>query len=62
MECRIVLTKVGLSTEVGMFDPVSGRYVPLGSHREHLDTVVRDLKIRMEKEGHTVTFAERTGS
>lgn len=59
MECRIVLTRVGLETEVGMYDPQSGRYVPLGQHRQHLETVVRDLKTRMEKEGHTVTFCTR---
>lgn len=59
MECRIVLTHLGIETEVGMYDPQSGRYVPLGRHREYLDTVVEDLKKRMEREGHTVTFCER---
>lgn len=59
MECRIVLTRKGVATEVGMYDPQSGRYAPLGEHRQHLDTVVRDLKQRMEKGGHTVTFCTR---
>lgn len=61
MECRIVLTHIGLSTEVGMYDPLSERYAPLGTHREHLDTVVKDLKKRIEQAGNTVTFCERHG-
>ncbi len=60
MECRIVLRHIGLSTEVGMFDPITERYVPLGAHREHLNTVVRDLKQRMEQAGHRVSFSEQT--
>jgi hypothetical protein len=61
MECRIVLTSEGSKTEMGMFDPVSGRYVPLGKHSPAvLDKVVRDLKTRMEKEGHLVSFCTRS--
>ena len=61
MECRIILKHSGASTEVGMFDPETGRYVPLGTHNGRtLETVVRDLKTRMEQAGHTVTFSERS--
>lgn len=60
MECRIVLTKTGASTEVGMYDPGTGRYAPIGSFKgRELDQAVIGLKQRMEKEGHTVTFASR---
>lgn len=63
MECRIVLTHTpGGSTEVGMFDPTTEKYVPLGSHREHLDTVVCDLKTRIQQAGNRVTFCERFAS
>ncbi len=71
LECRIVLThghRADLKTEVGMFDPISGRYEPLGAHgdptragQRELDRVVRDLKGSMERAGHLVTFSERRG-
>ena len=60
MECRITLEATGYKTKVGMYDPKSGRHVPLGSYQgAELDKVVRDLRIRMEREGHTVTFSSR---
>lgn len=61
MECRIVLTMADrVQTEVGMYDPQSGRYEPLGQHGPTvIDKVVRDLKERMEREGHKVSFCTR---
>ena len=62
MECRIVLTKTGASTEVGMYDPGTGRYAPVGHFGPaEVDRVIRDMVQRIEKEGHTVTFATRHG-
>lgn len=62
LECRIVLTYEHLVTEVGMYDPKSGRYEPLGKHRNsELDKVVRDLKTAIERAGHHLTFCEREG-
>lgn len=66
LECRIVITRGGridLKTEVGMYDPVSGRYEPLGAHgpdRREIDKVIRDLKRSIEMAGHRLTFCERT--
>ena len=64
LECRIIIThQTGcLSTfALGMYDPISGRYEPLGKHPTNtIDKVVRDLKHRMEVEGHSVTFSEVT--
>ena len=60
LECRIVITHEGNYFKLGMFDPVSMRYEPLGKHSiEKIERVVRDLKIRMEREGHMVSFSEK---
>lgn len=63
LECRIVITHDGPTTfALGMFDPVSGRYEPLGKHpTKDIDKIVGDLRTRMEREGHRVTYSERTG-
>jgi len=64
LECRIVIRHGDLKTEVGMYDPLGGRYESLGAHgplRSEVDRVVRDLKVRMEREGHRVSFSEITG-
>ena len=62
LECRIVINYYGSVFSLGMFDPVAGRYEPLGKHpMEKIDKVVRDLKVRMEKEGHKVSFSEKQG-
>lgn len=56
-----MLTSKGASTEVGMYDPQSGRYEPLGTHGAAvLKKVVTDLRIRMEKQGYWVSFCQRT--
>lgn len=62
LECRIVITHRGHTFDLGMYDPVSGRHEPLGNHpRKDINRIVRDLKVRMEREGHLVSFSEVTG-
>lgn len=64
LECRIVITsgRLDLKTEVGMFDPISGRYEYLGVHGPSLaevDKMIYGLKERIEREGHRLSFCER---
>lgn len=48
--------------DLGMFDPVGERYEPLGKHpMAKADKIIGDLKVRMERERHRVTFSEVTG-
>lgn len=62
LECRIVLTYWGRTFEMGMFDPISMRYEPLGRHStDRADKIVGDLRTRMEREGHRVTYSEVNG-
>jgi hypothetical protein len=63
LECRVVITNHGDGTfSMGMFDPVSGRHEPLGTHRTvDKDSVVRGLAQRIEREGHKLTFSELSG-
>ena len=66
LECRIVLTwgRRDRRTEVGMYDPASGRYEPLGTHGpdpREVDRVVRDLAASIERAGHRLTWCERSG-
>ena len=62
LECRIIITNWPFVFELGMYDPVSCRYVPLGKHaKKDKEKIVRDLRIRMEKERHLVTFSEVRG-
>lgn len=62
LECRIIVTHWGRVFDLGMFDPKSGRHEPLGKHPvKDISRVVRDLKVRMERERHLVTFSEVTG-
>lgn len=62
LECRIIITHGTGTFDLGMFDPVSGRHEPLGRHpTADIDHVVRDLRVRMERENHRVTFSEITG-
>ena len=61
LECRIVVTQKVDGAELGMYDPVSGRYEPLGTHpREALDSAIEGLKISIERAGHKLTFCERS--
>ena len=63
LECRIVITHVPvMSFELGMWDPLNTKYAPLGKHpTKDIEKIVGDLKVRMEKERHIVTFSEVTG-
>ena len=62
LECRIIITHLNSTFSLGMFDPQSMRYEPLGTHpRRDIDRIVCDLKVRMEREGHRVSFSERQG-
>lgn len=62
VECRIVITHKLNTFDLGMYDPVSGRHEPLGNHpKRDIDRIVRDLRSRMEQEGHRVTYSEITG-
>lgn len=65
LECRIVLTyhKDG-RVSMGMYDPLSGRYEPLGTHGpdvREVDKAVRGLKSSIERAGHWLTWCERSG-
>jgi hypothetical protein len=64
LECRITITyaRDGHSFDLGMFCPLTMRHEPLGRHPTgDIERVVRDLKVRMERERHMVTFSEMTG-
>lgn len=64
LECRIVLTywQFDGTFELGMFDPLAGRYEPLGRHPlAKADRIIGDLRVRIERERHRVTFSEVTG-
>lgn len=62
LECRVVITNLDCIFEMGMYDPISGRYEALGTHSyKDKDNVVRGLKERIEREGHRVSFSEVTG-
>lgn len=67
LECRIVLThghRADLKTEMGMWDPLNERYVPLGAHgprASDIDKAVLGLKENIEREGHLLTFSEVRG-
>lgn len=62
LECRIVIrSRVDRKIDLGMFDPLSMRYEPLGAHgpaQRDIDKAVGDLKASMERAGHRVTFCE----
>lgn len=63
LECRVVITheRDGRTFALGMYDPLNTRYEPLGRHPvRNIDRIVRDLKVRMERERHLVTFSEVT--
>ncbi len=64
LECRIVIThQPDKRVDVGMYDPITGRYEPLGRHgpsQREKDRVIRELKASIERAGHLLTFCERT--
>lgn len=61
--CRVVVTYRGAVFDLGMFDPVSGRYEPLGTHPcRDADKVIGGLRDRIAREGHLISFSEVNGS
>ena len=63
LECRVVITyrKDG-RINLGMHDPKSGRYAPLGVHgpgRGVIDKAVAGLVQSIEAAGHRVSFSEK---
>ncbi len=63
LECRIIITHVTPHRfTLGMFDPVSMRHESLGEHpTSDIERIVGDLRTRMERERHKVTFSEVHG-
>lgn len=62
LECRITITHWGRTFDLGMYDPISGRHEKLGNHPiKDISRIVGDLKDRIEREGHLVTFSEKQG-
>ncbi len=60
LECRVVLEHKHSTFKLGMHDPVSGRYVPLGEHpNRDKERIVRDLSVAIERAGHQLSFSER---
>lgn len=46
-----------------MYDPLNGRYEPLGTHGpsvQEVDKIVEGLKSAIERAGHLLTFCERS--
>lgn len=63
LECRVVITNEGGNFSLGMYDPLNTRYEKLGTHPvRDKDKIVRDLKNKIEREGHLVSFSELTGN
>lgn len=62
LECRVCVTYRGTVFDLGMYDPVTGRHEPLGTHpRRDADRVIGDLRDRIAREGHRVSFSEVNG-
>ena len=62
LECRITITHWGRVFDLGMFDPKSGRHEKLGAHpTRDIERIVGDLRVRMERERHVVTYSEVSG-
>ncbi len=62
LECRIVITYWVDRFDLGMYDPVGMKYEPLGRHSmAQADKIIGDLRTRMERERHRVTYSEVTG-
>ena len=65
LECRVIITHhpMGGSFKLGMWDPLNERHEYLGTHpARDIERIVGDLRDRIEREGHRVTFSEVTGT
>lgn len=62
LECRVVIIRCGHKFEMGMYDPLTMRYECLGKNHPAVDEerIVRGLVERIEREGHRLSFCERT--
>lgn len=64
LECRVVvLYRPDGKVDMGMYDPLNSRYEPLGTHgpdKRRIAEAIRGLKERIEREGHRVSFCERS--
>ncbi len=60
LECRVVVVEYESSQtfSLGMYDPRSGSYADLGTHpMRDRKRVIRDLKNRIEREGHRLSLS-----
>lgn len=66
LECRIVVTHYSDgSVDMGMYDPHTTRYAPLGHHgpgTQVVDSAIAGLKSAIERAGHRLTFCERSAA
>lgn len=62
LEVRIVIIhRSDKRIDIGMYDPVSNRYEPLGTHKQvDIDDVIYKLKCSIERAGHMITWCERS--
>lgn len=64
LECRVVIRRYPDGrVDLGMYDPLNGRYVPLGTHGPNkvvVDRAVQGLVDKITREGHKVTFSDST--
>lgn len=64
LECRIVIEyRQDGRINLGMYDPLSLRYEPLGTHgpgQATIDRAVDGLKRSITDAGHLLTFCERS--
>ncbi len=62
LECRVIIRRrVDGRIDLGMYDPLNGRYAPLGTHgpgRGVVDQAIRGLAERITREGHRLTFSD----
>jgi hypothetical protein len=59
LECRVVLRCGPHRFKMGMYDPLNGRYVPLGEHpNADKDKVVAGLRDAIIRAGHRLSFSE----
>ena len=63
LECRVVVTNHGdgRTFDLGMYDPLTGRYEFLGTHPvRDRERRVRDLQRTIEGAGHRLSLCERS--
>jgi len=62
LECRIVITRrADARIDLGMYDPLSAKYEPLGTHgpgERTIDKAVLRLRDSIGRAGHLLTFSD----